>query len=333
MQQLLQLYKEYAREEAASCQLITGSGSNRQYYRITSPSGESVIGCVGTSVEENKAFLYLADHFSSKALPVPQILIQSMDGLRYIQQDLGSCSLFDAIKTGREAGGKYSDEEVELLRRTIRVLPLMQVCGAQDLDFSYCYPQPEMDEMNVMFDLNYFKYCYLKLTSVDFHEVRLEHDFRRLAHDITKDKSQTFLYRDFQARNVMLDSDGNPWFIDFQGGRRGPLQYDLASFLWQASARYPDELREELLADYLDELSTLIPDLDIEQFLERLRLFVFFRLLQVLGAYGFRGLIEKKQHFIDSIPPALQSLKQLIEEGVADEYPELKKVLFDLTFD
>ena len=328
MEQLIQLYHSATGHQPAQCQAITGSGSNRQYFRLTDSEGATLIGVVGTSKEENHAFIYLSRHFRGKDLPVPEVVAVSDDELRYLQQDLGGRSLFDAIRQGRESGGRYDARECELLCRTIALLPDMQMRGAEGLDFSQCYPQAEMDETNVMFDLNYFKYCFLKTQPVDFHEMRLEEDFRQMAADITASKGQTFLYRDFQARNVMLDAEGRPWFIDFQGGRRGPLQYDLASFLWQASARYPKDLREQLIDVYLQSLRRYT-EVDEQEFRRRLRLFVLFRLLQVLGAYGFRGYFERKKHFIDSIPPALDNLRQLLAEG-ACPYPHLAQVLSDM---
>ncbi|MBQ9559357.1 MAG: phosphotransferase [Bacteroidaceae bacterium] len=329
MESLLLLYKEYAREEAARCEALTGSGSNRRYYRLTGSDGHTLIGVVGTSREENHAFLYLARHFAGKGLPVPKVLATSHDEMRYLQDDLGSRSLFDALKHGREAGGQYNDEERELLRRTIRLLPQIQMRGNEGLDYAQCYPQAEMDRTNVMFDLNYFKYCFLKTTDIDFHEMRLEADFQQMADDLTSEATpKGFLYRDFQARNVMLDDRGNPHFIDFQGGRRGPVHYDVASFLWQASARYPAELREELLAEYMDALRPFT-EVDEQTFRRRLRLFVLFRLLQVLGAYGFRGRFERKQHFIDSIPPALDNVRSLLAEAPIP-YPHLAEVLDSL---
>ena len=250
----------------------------------------------------------------------------SDDEMRYLQEDLGSRSLFDALKQGREAGGQYNDEERRLLRRTIRLLPQIQMQGHEGLDYAQCCPQAEMDRTNVMFDLNYFKYCFLKTTGIDFHEMRLEADFQQMAYDLTSEATpKGFLYRDFQARNVMLDDRGNPHFIDFQGGRRGPVYYDVASFLWQASARYPASLREELLTEYMDALRTFT-EVDAPTFRCRLRLFVLFRLLQVLGAYGFRGYFERKKHFIDSIPPALENLRVLLAEA-AIPYPHLASVL------
>ena len=343
MQQLTALYTHLMGQPPKSVEPIIGSGSNRQYVRFTAADGKSIIGVIGTSVEENHAFIALARHFGEKGLPVPRVLAVSDDEQRYLQEDLGSRSLFDALRPAREAGGQYGEPERELLRRTIAALPRLQILGGQGLDFSLCYPQPEMDEMNILFDLNYFKYCYLKTTGVDFHEVRLEQDFHAFAHDLLSNvdfvaisaQHPTFLYRDFQARNVMLDAADKPHFIDFQGGRRGPVYYDLASFLWQASARYPQELRDELITVYLSALrevckeqgiaASSLPDEDA--FRQRLRLFVLFRLLQVLGAYGFRGYFERKQHFIDSIPPALQNLCELLAEEDSCPYPELRQAL------
>ena len=348
--ELLSLYQSLTGASPKTVEAITGSGSNRQYFRFTSSEGKSVIGVVGTSVEENHAFITLARHFAAKGLPVPRILAVSADERCYLQEDLGSRSLFDALRAAREAGGDYGDAERDLLRRTISELPRIQVLGAQDLDFSVCYPQESMDETNVLFDLNYFKYCFLKPVAsrdgLDFHELRLEQDFRSLAHDLLTLRPQPstlspqpstlrpqsfFLYRDFQARNVMLDAAGNPHFIDFQGGRRGPLEYDLVSFLWQASARYPQALREELIGVYVEQMKTLNPAFDEARFRQRIPLFVLFRLLQVLGAYGFRGYFERKQHFLDSIPPALQNLRELLQQEDGCPYPELRIILKKIT--
>ena len=226
MQKLLELYKQWRGQEPANVQQLAGSGSNRIYIRLTDSDGKSVIGVIGTSRDEDHAFIYLTEHFTRRKLPVPRILAQSDDQLRYIQTDLGSTSLFDAIRGGREAGGRYTLKEQDLLKRTIRELPNIQIRGARELDFSNCYPQAEFDGDSVLFDLNYFKYCFLKATEIDFHELKLEADFRLFAKDLTTDPDpsvhnvESFLYRDFQARNVMLDHDGNPFFIDYQGGRK-----------------------------------------------------------------------------------------------------------------
>ena len=253
MKQLIELYTQWSGAAPLSTEKLPGAGSNREYYRFMGADGSSVIGCVGTSRDENHAFIYLSRHFTVRQLPVPRVLAVSDDELRYLQQDLGRVSLFDAIRGGREAGGRYTLKEQELLKQTIRQLPNIQLRGARGLDFSQCYPQPEFDIDSVLFDLNYFKYCFLKATELDFHELRLEADFRLLAKDLTAGgDEQCFLYRDFQARNVMLDDA--IYFIDFQGGRRGPYYYDLASFLWQASARYSHKLRRELVYEYYNAL-------------------------------------------------------------------------------
>ena len=328
MQQLKELYMQWRGSAPTAIEQLAGAGSNRVYYRMTDAEGQSVIGCVGTSRDENHAFIYLARHFAQHQLPVPRVLAVSDDGLRYLQTDLGGCSLFDAVRGGREANGRYTLSEQRILRQTIRELPRLQVVGAQGLDFSNCYPQPAFDADNVLFDLNYFKYCFLKATNLDFHELKLEADFRLLAKDLTAaDDQQVFLYRDFQARNVML-KDGMPCFIDFQGGRRGPYYYDLASFLWQASAKYPHKLRRELVYEYYEALKQYTEVPSSHRFVARLSLFVLFRTLQVLGAYGFRGYFERKQHFIHSIPPAIQNLRELLMLNPAlFPYPHLMDVL------
>lgn len=331
MQKLVELYKQWKGEEPQGVVRLAAGGSNREYYRLTDSQGVSVVGCMGTSRDENHAFVYLAQHFTKKKLPVPEILAVSDDELRYIQTDLGNTSLFDAIRGGREAGGRYNVKEVDMLRRTIRELPNIQLNGADGLDFANCYPQPEFNTDSVLFDLNYFKYCFLKATELDFHELKLEADFRLLAKDLASENdTQGFLYRDFQSRNVMLDSNGKPYFIDFQGGRRGPYYYDLASFLWQASAKYPYKVRRELVYEYYHALKQYTEVPSPHHFVDRLSLFVLFRLLQVLGAYGFRGYFERKQHFIESIPPAIRNLRELLDERNFP-YPYLVNVLDRLT--
>jgi aminoglycoside/choline kinase family phosphotransferase len=245
----------------------------------------------------------------------------------YIQQDLGDNILFKMTEKGRTCGS-FNDDEREMLRKTMAKLPSLQFLGADGLDFSVCYPQPEFDERMISFDLNYFKYCFLKATGIEFSEIKLEDDFRRMSDILMRSTSATFLYRDFQSRNVMFHND-EPYFIDFQGGRKGPIYYDVASFVWQAKANYSEELREELLKTYLDALRQYMP-VDEAYFRQQLRHFVLFRTLQVLGAYGFRGYFEKKPHFLQSVPFAIDNLRRLLNEPFK-EYPYLSKILTELT--
>ena len=341
MERILKLYIKTFGVKPVETHRLTGAGSNRQYYRLSNASGGSVIGVVGTSVDENRAFVDIARHLEAKGLNVPHVICVSDDSLCYLQQDLGSVSLYDALAKGRTAGGEYDEEEIQLLRNTIRELPRLQVAGAEGMDWKTCYPVEAFDADSVMFDLNYFKYCFLKTTGIEFHEMRLEEDFRHLSQDLVCDPAgdgdgeipapneMVFMYRDFQTRNIMLDKSCAPWFIDFQGGRRGPYYYDLASFLWQASAKFPMELREQLISEYYDSLSRYTTVPSREQFGKRLKLFVLFRILQVLGAYGFRGCFEKKQYFIDSIPGAVANLRQLLNSNLFP-YPYLTEVLTEL---
>lgn len=327
---LRQLYQQWKGEEPASVTRIAGAGSNRQYFRLADSAGKTVVGVVGTSKDENHAFIYLTRHFTHRQLPVPHILAVSDDEMRYLQSDLGTTALFDALKGGREAGGRYNIQEQELLLKTIRQLPNFQMRGARGLDWSVCYPQPAFDEETVLFDLNYFKYCFLKPTDLDFHELKLEANFRLFAKDLTAEPVDSFMYRDFQARNVMLDAQGNPSFIDYQGGRRGPFYYDLASFLWQASAKYSNKLRRKLIYEYYNSLKNYTEVPSKRHFVDRLSLFVLFRTLQVLGAYGFRGYFERKKHFIDSIPPAMHNLREMLD-NVDFHYPYMVDMLRRLT--
>ena len=323
---------------------LTASGSNRRYYRMVSEDKDvSLIGVEGTSRDENHAFLAMASHFASKGLNVPRVLAVSEDEMAYLQEDLGNTLLFDYISEGRKTG-VFCESEKAMLRKTIRALARFQVKGAEDFDFNVCYPQPEFNLRSIRWDLNYFKYCFLKATGLEFQEDRLENDFERMAYILLQQKQMNaFMYRDFQSRNVMIaygdrvaptaqsanPEDGVPYFIDFQGGRRGPVYYDVASFLWQAKANFHDELRSELIDEYLDELSKYMA-VDKAAFHATLRHFVLFRTMQVLGAYGFRGYFEKKPHFLQSIPFAIENLRRLLKDA-ADDYPYLIEVLHEMT--
>ena len=248
MHELRKLFINYTGSPAKEIrELHALSGSNRRYYRLIGE--QNLIGVIGTSVEENNAFIYIVSHFREKGLPVPEVYCYSDDKLCYLQEDLGDTLLFNAIEKGRQSC-VFDEGERILLHKTISILPSIQVVGADGFDFSRCYPQPEFDSRSIMWDLNYFKYCFLKATGMDFQESRLEDDFHQMSKVLLQDQTDTFLYRDFQSRNVMI-KDGDPYFIDFQGGRKGPVYYDVASFLWQAKAKYPNELREELLNTYI----------------------------------------------------------------------------------
>ena len=321
-----QLYKTYYGVAPESITPLTGSASNRRYFRISSASG-TCIGAVGTDRLENEAFIALSRHFRSKGISVPEVFAVSEDGMSYIQEDLGADVLFDRLQKARKSG-EGLDEVEDLLCRTMAELPKIQFEGGHGLDFSICYPQPSFDRRMVMFDLNYFKYCFLKATGLEFNEVKLQDDFERFADDLLEDDMDTFMYRDFNARNVMI-CDGRPCFIDFQGGRRGPIYYDVASFVWQARAAYPDCLKERMVKSYLEGLSEYMT-ISRELFDRRLRLFILFRLLQVLGAYGFRGWTEHKANFVTSIPAAIDSLKVLVSNGF-ESYPYLVETLRKMT--
>ena len=324
MTHLHDLYTQFVGSAPTSIEELPSSGSNRRYFRL---KGEkSIIGVLGTCKEENEAFLYMSEHFHKKGLPVPEIYAISDDTMAYIQEDLGDTLLFNAIEKGRKTS-VFSDEEKTLLVKTIRLLPDMQFLGADEFNFSKCYPAPEFNSRSIMWDLNYFKYCFLKATGLEFLEDKLEDDFQRMTDVLLRSFSATFMYRDFQSRNVMI-KNGEPWFIDYQGGRKGPFYYDVASFLWQAKANLPESLRMELLNEYVDSLRKYQP-VDEEYFHAQLRHFVLFRTLQVLGAYGFRGYFEKKPHFIQSVPFAIENLRNLLQKPYP-EYPYLSKVIKEL---
>lgn len=302
--------------------MLKQQGSNRVYTRETDANGRSIIRVVGTNRDENRAFIYMARHFRAIGLPVPEVYWVSEDEMSYTQEDLGDTLLFNRL-------------EPELLEKAILALAHIQVEGAKDFDWSVCFPVPSMDERSIRWDLNYFKYCFLKGTKIEFSEPKLEDDFDKIVQVILAQPANTFLYRDFQSRNVMI-KDEKPYFIDFQGGRRGPTQYDVASFLWQAKANLSPDLREKLIETYLDELEK-ISNLQSSIFNKdawraALPHFVLFRTLQVLGAYGYRGYFERKPHFLESIPLAIKNLKELFEENadLQNEYPYLYAISNDL---
>ena len=250
-EQLIALYRKLFDVEASEISPIAQSGSNRQYFRLSAAGSPSVIGVVGVDARENRAFVEISKIFERQSIPSPRVLAVSDDYLCYLQTDLGDTVLFDRIAEGRQSG-VFSSEEQAILHRTIAYLPDIQFKVADKLDFSVCYPQSELDRRNVMFDLNYFKYCFLKAVGVEPDEIALENDFEKLCQIILQSSGDdAFMYRDFQSRNVML-VDGSPYFIDYQGGRRGAIYYDVASFLWQAKANFSDQLRNELIDTYLD---------------------------------------------------------------------------------
>ena len=326
MKELISLFENYTGEKNPQCIQLKGEGSNRQYFRLLS-SSYSLIGVKGENKAENEAFIALAGHFEKKGLPTPKVLGVSDDSMYYIQEDLGDISLFQYIRNGISSGS-VNGQEKEMLIKTISLLPKIQFEGAAGLDFSVCYPQAEFDRRTICWDLNYFKYSFLKVIGVTFSELELERDFERMSEILLQTNTPTFLYRDFQSRNVMI-CNNEPYFIDFQGGRKGPVFYDVASFLWQSKAHFSEELREELLQAYLQSVKKYIT-IEESFFKKQLHQFVLFRMLQVLGAYGFRGLFERKAHFLESIPYAIRNLSVLLQEGYP-EYPYLSEVLRQLT--
>jgi aminoglycoside/choline kinase family phosphotransferase len=336
MERITQLYKMLTGSEPQRIIPLAGAGSNRQYFRVVGKEQfPTVVAVIGTNLEENEAFIDLAERFKEGNLPVPAVYAVSEDRMVYLQEDCGDLSLYALMNEHRRADGTLDAVALDGLKATIRELPRFQFLPvvsqtASDF-FTKCFPQQEMDKTSVMFDLNYFKYCFLKLKGVEFNEFKLQQDFELLSDDLLMEREDTFLYRDFQSRNVIL-KDGMPYYIDFQGGRRGPIYYDVASFLWQSSAKFTDEVRDLLIDEYLHalnaQLSVLKRQAPVESalFKRRLHLFVLFRILQVLGAYGYRGLWEKKAYFANSIPLAVHNLQKEVSLGTCDRYPYLRHV-------
>lgn len=291
------------------------SGSDRIYFRLSSPEVGSVIATVGDDIRENKAFVGLAEIFHENGQGVPAILAVNEDFSAYLQEDLGDASLLSLLSTSRR---------IPLAESALKALAALQTLP-EGLWSDHVIARPFSRRL-VMWDLNYFKYEFLKPLGILFDEEALEDDFERLALRLTgvQDLLQGFMYRDFQSRNVII-KDGEPRLIDFQGGRKGPLIYDAVSFLWQAKAGFTDEERRMLLESYAENIS-ILRGVPAEDILKDVGIFALFRTLQVLGAYGFRGLVEKRAHFIESIPAALNNLHNLLKGGVLTDYPELERV-------
>lgn len=304
------LFERVAGAAPESVVKLSGDGSNRSYYRMRA-GDTSLIGAVGTCVEENRAFVAMSKSFISCGIRAPRVFAVSDDELCYVQEDLGDISLFTFMKGSRDAG-VFEPKDVNMLCRIMSELPDIQYRVARDFDFSLCYPVDAFDRRTVMWDLNYFKYCFLKGVGVEFDEGLLEEEFERLAQMLLREDCSMFMYRDFQSRNILI-CNGEPCYIDFQGGRRGPIYYDVASFVGQARACYTPEVVDRMIDAYLAALEKY-KRVEREEFVRTLSLFRVFRLLQNLGTYGFRGLYEHKKAFVETIPGALAQLAELIAE-------------------
>lgn len=296
------LYRRVFGSEPTLVENITGSGSGRRYTRLSAPGLPSAIGTEGTVLDENRAFLMLDEIFRKRNLPVPKVYAVSQDGMSYLQSDVGNKSLFDLLPSNPQA----------IIQKVFGLLPQFQ--ETDGVVFEDCYPVMEMDAQAMLWDLNYFKYCFLMAAGITPDEPALERDFNALIRQMTTASPVGLMLRDFQSRNIIVDKDNQPYFIDFQGARRGPKLYDAASFLWQAKAGFTDEERRQYALPYLRQVGS---DFDT------LRLYALLRTLQVLGAYGFRGLVQGKSHFITSITPALKNLKGLLD--LLAQYPELHR--------
>jgi len=286
-------------------------GSGRRIVRLNRDKA-SAIGVLYGVREENAAFLEFSRHFRRHGLPVPEIYGEDLDHGAYLEQDLGGTTLFEFLSKNR-TGDNVSPQALEAYRKVVAVLPRFQIEAGRDLNYKVCYPRDSFDRQSITWDLNYFKYYFLRLAGIPFNEQALEDDFGRLTDFLLSAPRDYFLYRDFQSRNVML-VDSEPFFLDYQGGRKGALQYDIASLLFDAKADLPPPLRQELLDHYLDVLAGYVA-LDRGKFLEPYYAYVYIRIMQALGAYGFRGFYERKVHFLQSVPYALKNVRWMLHNA------------------
>ncbi|RYY55491.1 MAG: hypothetical protein EOO09_10430 [Chitinophagaceae bacterium] len=317
------LYKNWKGKEPLAIDLLPQSGSERRYFRIRGDDGD-VIGTSGANVKENESFIYFSRHFHGKGLAIPAIYAVSDDGELYLQEDLGTVSLLDKL----EEGG-FGETVYALFRESLTALAKLQVLGDEGLDYSKCLTNKEFGKQAILADLLYFKYYFLDALRRPYDKQQLLDDFEALSTYLTHTEYKFFMFRDFQSRNIMVKENGTVFFIDYQGGMKGAPQYDVASMLWQARANLPDEWKEKLLEDYMDVFEGLVPaPLDRQLFRSQYNGYVLIRLLQVLGAYGFRGLFERKAQFLTSIPLALRNLREFAgNQGPGISLPEFQRVL------
>jgi len=306
---LNKLFEQHFRMAPIRIQPLQGElgGSGRKIIRLASEQA-SAIGILYNVREENAAFLEFSRHFRRHGLPVPEIYGEDLNHGAYLEEDFGDTSLFEFLSKHR-SGENIAPQAVEAYRKVVALLPRFQVEAGRDLNYAVCYPRDSFDRQSIAWDLNYFKYYFLRLAGIPFNEQALEDDFDRLTNFLLSAPRDYFMYRDFQSRNIML-RDGQPFFLDYQGGRKGALQYDVASLLYDAKADLPPELRQQLLDLYIEKLSVFVK-VERETFLHHYYAYVYVRILQALGAYGFRGFYERKAHFLQSVPYALKNLRWL----------------------
>ncbi len=322
-QSLKKLFEHCFGEPAGAIAPVKGDASARRLYRLRGAS-RTAIGVVGPDDRENRAFLEFSRHFKACGLPVPEIYAADLDQGIYLEEDLGDTTLFHFLTTSRTEGG-FSTAALDVYRKVVELLPRFQIEAGGTLNYDVCHPRPSFDKQSMMWDLSYFKYYFLRLAKIPFNEQALENDFEWFTEFLLMAERRYFLYRDFQSRNIMV-RDGEPFFIDYQGGRRGALQYDLASLLFDAKADLPFEVRDELVERYLDAASRFLP-IDRHAFLSHYPGFAYIRIMQAMGAYGLRGFYERKQHFLASIPYAIQNLEYLLRTAQLPlELPELTTV-------
>src|SRR5581483_7468230 len=310
MDALKRLFEQHFQVPAEQVQPLQGQlgGSGRTIVRL-SAGNLTAIGILHTVREENVAFLEFARYFRGRGLPVPEIYAQDLSLGAYLEEDLGDISLFEFLSSKRD-GNEIEPSAIEAYRKALAILPRFQIEAGRDVNCKVCYPRGSFDRQSITWDLNYFKYYFLRLAGVDFNEQALEDDFRRFTKFLLNAPHDYFLYRDFQSRNIML-REGEPFFLDFQGGRKGALQYDVASLLYDAKADLPPDLRQQLLDFYLDSVAGFIA-VDRQAFMDQYYAYVYVRIMQALGAYGFRGFYERKPHFLQSVPYALKNVRWLL---------------------
>ncbi len=317
------IFIQWNGEKADFIQKLPQTASYREYYRI-SYSGNTVIGVFNEDLKENQAFLSFSKTFNEFGFNVPKILHVDLDNSVYLLNDLGDVNLYSLIYA-KKHDYKSSPELIDLYKKSLVQLQKIQILAGKNIDYNYCYPRAKFDRQSILWDLNYFKYDFLKLGRIGFDEQLLENEFQKFSEFVASVNTDYFLYRDFQSRNIMVKDD-DIYFIDYQGGRKGALQYDVASLLYDAKAEIPNPLREELLNYYLDKLESDY-GLSRAEFMKSYYAFVLIRIMQAMGAYGFRGLFEKKVHLIKSILPARKNLKYLLENGKLDfDIPHLHEV-------
>jgi aminoglycoside/choline kinase family phosphotransferase len=304
------------------------SGGDRRYFRVLLPDNKTIIATYSENIAENKTFLAFTKSLSSLHLPVPAIITYNKTYTIYLQEDVGNICLLDLVT---QQG--YTDNVYNLYQQSLAKLATLQVKANTEIPYELCLVNKNFDADAALFDLQYCYNYFVQPLAIPINNITsLQKEFVAISHKIGSINPTFFMYRDFQGRNIMVKNN-DVYFIDYQGGMQGPPAYDVASLLWQAKAALPTKWKNELLEYYITCLNKELSNtLNIDEFKKGFQFILLIRLLQVLGAYGRRGILEQKAHFLESIPYAIENLNTWlgINNYLLNDYPETKNLIIQI---